>query len=182
MTDLLRSLSPEAQHQIVTLCSLAKLCSDAPLEQKHRRTLVDTALRAASNIITAESTAVYNSTASILQWGVWWSEAALNLYNQLRGGKSHRQTAHIRINGKRPWTVEHRYPLNIIKHEIYSGADVEYIVDWMMRYGAATVVLHEENKSLLQSCKTLEEAHNRYENIVIVRHPHFKGENNDYMD
>lgn len=182
MTDLLRSLSPEALHQITTLCSLAKTCSDAPLEQKHRRTLVDAALRASSNIITAESTAVYNSTASILQWGVWWSERALYLYNQLRGSKSHRQTAHIRINGKRPWTVEHRYPLNIIKHEIYNGASVDYIVDWMMCYGAATVILHEENKILLRSCKTLQEAQHRYENIVIVRHPHFKGECHDYMD
>jgi hypothetical protein len=163
----------QSQQQIYALCTLAKICSDAPILQKHRRTMVDTAIRAASNIVTAESTVVYNSTASILQWGVWWSERALLLYNQLRSGKTHRQTTHSKINGKRPWTVEHQYPLNIIKHEIYNGADVEYIVDWMNTYGRAVIILHEENRLLLQSCKTLEEAHNRYANIVIVRHPHF---------
>jgi hypothetical protein len=36
------------------------------------------------------------------------------------------------------------------------------------------VILHEENKLLLQSCKTEEEAQHRYENITIVRHPHFE--------
>jgi hypothetical protein len=164
----------ESQQQIYELCTLAKLCSDAPILQKHRRTMVDTAIRAASNIVTAESTAVYNSTASILQWCPWWSERALHLYYQLRSGKTHRQTSHIRIDGKRPWTVEHEYPLNIIKHEIYNGASVEYIVNWMNTYGRAVVILHEENRLLLQSCKTLEEANNRYANIVIVRHPHFE--------
>lgn len=164
----------DSHDQIYALCNLARICSDAPILQKHRRTMVDTAIRAASNIVTAESTAVYNSTASILQWCPWWSERALDLYHQLKGHRTHRQTSHIRINGKRPWTVEHRYPLNIIKHEIYNGASVDYIVDWMMRYGAATVVLHEENKSLLQSCKTLQEAQHRYENITIVRHPYFE--------
>lgn len=164
----------DSHDQIYALCNLARICSDAPILQKHRRTMVDTAIRAASNIITAETLSVYNSTASILQWCPWWSERALDLYQQLRSGKTHRQTAHIRINGKRPWTVEHPYPVNIIKHRIYNGASTVEIVDWMLQYGRAVVILHEENKSLVQSCKTEAEAHNRYENIRIVRHPVFE--------
>lgn len=160
--------------QIYQLCNLARICSDAAILQKHRRTLVDTAIRAASNIVTAENLLVYNSTASILQWCPWWSERALQLYQQIRGHRTHRQTAHSRIDGKRPWTVEHRYPLNIIKHRIYNGASTDEIVTWMLRYGRSAIVLHEENRLLLQSCKTEEEAYNRYENINIIRHPHFE--------
>ncbi len=167
-------MDQQSQDQIYALCELARICSDAPILQKHRRTMVDTAIRAASNIVTAECTAVYNSTASILQWCPWWSERALQLYQQLKGHRTHRQTSHIRINGKRPWTVEHEYPVNIIKHRINNGASTDEIVSWMNKYGRAVVILHEENKLLLQSCKTETEAQHRYENITIVRHPHFE--------
>ena len=84
-------MDQQSQHQIYALCDLARLCNDAPILQKHRRTMVDTAIRAASNIVTAECTAVYNSTASILQWCPWWSERALQLYQQLKGHRTHRQ-------------------------------------------------------------------------------------------
>ena len=167
-------MDQQCYDQIYALCNLAKICNDAPILQKHRRTMVDAAIRAASNIVTAESISVYNSTDSILQWGVWWSERALHLYQQIKGHRTHRQTTNIRIDGKRPWTVEHEYPVNIIKHHIYNGYLTDEIVSWMLRYGRAVVVLHEENKLLMQSCKTETEAQHRYENISIVRHPHFE--------
>lgn len=158
------------------LQSLAQICrniSDSPIEHRYRRSLVDAAVRAASTIVSTGGTKAFCSTGSILQWNRFWSDEAIDLYYNLKGSKTHRQTVHVRIDGRRPWTLEHRYPLNIIKHEIYDGASPQAIVDWMIQYGYSVVILHSQQPEL-QSCKTLEAAKDRYANISFKVHPHFE--------
>ena len=169
--------------QIYEWCRLAHVAQNSSLLHKYSRTIIDSCIRGASNIETCGSTSVHCNTSSILQWGRWWSESALQHYNAVREqltvtrkGKppTHLQITNYRENGKRPWTVEHRYPLNIIKQRVYAGASVEEIYTWIKAYGVAVIILHTENATLQSYTKTEKEAQDRYQNITILQHPNFK--------
>ena len=166
---------------------VAWYAAQTPLDRKYAYNIVDRALRGASDIISCECTAVVNNTASVLQWCVHWSHDALDTYwivqeqlTEQREGKppTHRQITQARDDaGKRWWTVEHQYPILIPNTGLLDeGWSQAHLIDWMMRYGKATIVTQRENARLTNHTKCMEEASSRYDSasITVCRHPQFE--------
>jgi len=171
----------EVEQQVWEWCSIARYAADTSLIHKYKLTALDRAVRGASDIATAQNLTVFNSTQSILQHCRRWSDKAIKEYYRAyevltheRGGKppTHRQTTQFRENGKRPWIVEHPYPIKIIKDNIIAGYSTQQIYDWIWEYGTSVILLREEDPKMT-TCKTVEEAHSRYDHIKILDHPHF---------
>lgn len=170
-----------------SLLHLAHYTTTLQLDRKFKYNIIDRTLRAASDIISAESTRVVNNTASVLQWTKWWSSDALFQYweiceelTSIRNGKppTHRQITQYRdANGKRPFTVEHEYPILIPKKGVLDDRWTnQQLNDWMFQYGRATIITQEENARLLSHTADMQIARKRYSDasIVICDHPHFQ--------
>ena len=178
------------EEQAHSYLHVAWYAAQTPLDRKYAYNIVDRALRGASGIISCECTAVVNNTASVLQWCVHWSHDALDVYWTVRSALQHqrdgRAPTHRQItqardeHGKRWWTVEHQYPILIPKTGLLDeGWSQAYLIDWMMKYGKATIVTQPENARLTNHTKSMSEARGRYAaaDITVCRHPHFE-ENN----
>lgn len=174
------------RRDVDTLIHIAYYSTQINLNRKFAYNIVDKALRSASDIISAECLNVVNNTMSVIQWCKQWSDQALHEYWQIkdilteeRGGKppTHRQICNYRdLNRKRPFTVEHEYPILIPKRGVLDDHWTEdQLRDWMWRYGRATIITHAENDRLLNHTADQQIAAKRYKtaNIVICKHPHF---------
>lgn len=168
------------------LVHLAWYATTLKLDRKFKYNIIDRSLRGASDIISAESTSVVNNTASVLQWTKWWSDGALQVYWQIRDelteqrkGKppTHRQITQWRDpQRKRPFTVEHEYPILIPKKGVLDDGWTEAeLQDWMFQYGRATIITQAENARLLNHTADMQIARKRYvdASITICDHPHF---------
>lgn len=173
----------EVQQQQLILCDLAHEVAQRDLVLKYKKMSIAHIIRQASDLQSSQSLDVYNSTSSMLQHCRRWSDRAIDLYTQInrtlteqRGGKppSHRQCTQWRDSrGKRPFLVEHEYPLQIIRHHILEDQfHTTDIFNWIQQYGAATVILHEEDPPLI-TCVREHEAKDRYKHIRTRTHPHF---------
>jgi hypothetical protein len=173
--------------EVNKLVHIAHYSTQINLNRKFAYNIVDRALRAASDILSAESLNVVNNTASVIQWTKWWSDQALHQYwqikdrlTELRNGKppTHRQITQWRdALGKRPFTVEHEYPILIPKKGVLDDKWTEQqLKDWMFQYGRATIITQEENARLLSHTADMQIARKRYSDakITICDHPHFK--------
>jgi len=174
------------KRDVDVLIHSAWYCAQLPCNRKFAYNLVDRALRSASDVLSSECDNVVNNTMSVIQWCRAWSEAALHEYSQIqttlteeRAGKppTHRQICNWRTrSGKRPFTVEHEYPILIPKKGVLdNGWTEDALRDWMWKYGAATIITQEENARLLNHTEDMSIASRRYEDAHIKRrrHPHF---------
>tara|TARA_A100001015_G_scaffold291635_1_gene366040 strand:+ start:400 stop:945 length:546 start_codon:yes stop_codon:yes gene_type:complete len=172
--------------EVNKLVHIAHYSTQINLNRKFAYNIVDRALRAASDILSAESLNVVNNTASVIQWCRQWSDQALHEYwtirdelTETRNGKppTHRQICNYRdINRKRPFTVEHEYPILIPKKGILDdGWTEDQLRVWMYKYGRATIITQAENARLLNHTADMQIAAKRYDNasITICDHPHF---------
>jgi hypothetical protein len=168
------------------LIHLAWYSAQLPINRKFAYNMVDKALRSASDVLSAECDNVVNNTMSVLQWCRQWSHGALDCYwtikdelTEQRGGKppTHRQICNYRDEqGKRPFTVEHEYPILIPKRGVLDDHWTEEALrDWMWQYGRATIITQAENSRLLNHTDDQQIAAKRYETggVVICQHPHF---------
>ena len=175
------------EQEVDKLIHVAYYTTTLGMNRKFAYNLVDRALRAASDILSARCVNVVNNTASVLQWTVQWSEAAYDKYQQInkrltekRDGKppTHRQITQWRdAYSKRPFTVEHEYPILIPKKGVLDDRWTEQeLKDWMWKYGRATIITHPENDRLLNHTADMQIARKRYSDakIIICNHPHFK--------
>ena len=169
------------------LIHVAYYATTLGMNRKFAYNLVDRALRAASDVLSAECVNVVNNTASVIQWTTQWSEAAMDEYARIdalltekRGGKppTHRQITQWRdCRGKRPFTVEHEYPILIPKKGVLDDKWTEEQLNvWMWKYGRATIITHPENDRLLNHKADMQIASKRYKtaNINVLNHPNFK--------
>ena len=175
--------------EVDKLIHVAHYCTTLQMNRKFAYNLVDRSLRAASDILSAQCTNVVNNTASVIQWTTQWSEEAMIEYDRIkaqlterRGGKppTHRQITQWRdVRGKRPFTVEHEYPILIPKKGVLDDKWTENeLNEWMWKYGRATIITHPENARLLNHTDCMEIASKRYKtaNIKTLKHPTFAQE------
>lgn len=168
------------------LIHIAHYSTTLKLDRKFKYNIVDKALRSASDILSAESLRVVNNTASVIQWCKQWSQAALYRYEEIderltsaRDGKppTHRQICEWRDEfRKRPFTVEHEYPILIPKKGVLDDHWTEsQLREWMFEFGRATIITQEENARLLNHTADMQIAAKRYANakIFVKQHPHF---------
>lgn len=168
------------------LIHIAWYSTQISLNRKFAYNIVDKALRGASDIISSECLNVVNNTMSVIQWCRQWSHDALDEYwtirdilTEERGGKppTHRQICNWRnYAGKRPFTVEHEYPILIPKKGVLDDGWTETnLRDWMYQYGRATIITQVENARLLNHTADMQIAAKRYATggIIICQHPHF---------
>jgi len=173
--------------EVDKLVHIAYYSTQISLDRKFAYNIVDRALRAASDIISSECLNVVNNTMSVIQWCRQWSHDALDEYwtirdilTEERNGKppTHRQICNWRdSNRKRPFTVEHEYPILIPKKGVLDDAWTEdQLRDWMYKYGRATIITQAENARLLNHTADMQIARKRYDtaSIVICQHPHFQ--------
>jgi len=181
-----QSPSTTWQQDVDGLIHLAWYCAHAPVLRKFAYNMVDRSLRSASDVLSAECQNVVNNTMSVIQWCRWWSHDALDEYwtirdrlTEERAGKppTHRQICQWRdANGKRPFTVEHEYPILIPKKGVLDRGWTEAeLRDWMWQYGRATIITHAENQRLLAHTEDQAIAAKRYSEggVVVCQHPHF---------
>lgn len=178
------------QQDVDGLIHLAWYSAQAPVLRKFAYNMTDRALRSASDVLSAECQNVVNNTMSVIQWCRQWSEAALHQYAHInrilteeRQGKppTHRQICQWRDeHGKRPFTVEHEYPILIPKKGVLDrGWTEEMLRDWMWEFGRATIITQAENQRLLAHTEDQHVAAKRYSDggVVICQHPHFSNTN-----
>lgn len=176
--------------EVDKLLHVAHYCTTLQMNRKFAYNLVDRSLRAASDVLSAQCTNVVNNTASVLQWTTQWSEEAITEYDRIKGelterraGKppTHRQITQWRdIRGKRPFTVEHEYPILIPKKGVLDDHWTEQeLKDWMWKYGKATIITHPENDRLLNHTADMQIAAKRYSTagIKTVHHYNFNDTN-----
>ena len=174
----------EWNKQVHEYLRIAYEIGNSSLIHKYRRSILDACLRGASDIISCENTNISNNTQSMIQWCLRWTNEAMDKYwlasellTVTRAGKppTHRQICDVRSdNGKRFWTVEHEHPLLIPKTGLMDERwSFNQLVDWMYKYGYATIVTPEENKRLLKTTQSMEVAGQRYSSagIQVVYHP-----------
>ncbi|MGA1771929.1 MAG: hypothetical protein ACO39T_06630 [Flavobacteriaceae bacterium] len=174
-------------HDVDQLIHIAWYSTQLDINRKFAYNMVDKALRSASDILSCECDNVVNNTMSVIQWCRQWSHDALDYYwtikdelTELRGGKppTHRQICNYRDeHGKRPFTVEHEYPILIPKKGVLDNHWTEtQLRDWVWQYGRATIITQAENARLLNHTEVMEVAQKRYSDasIVICQHPHFQ--------
>ena len=179
-SSMLRTYSTSWEQQAYVYLQIAWHTALSPLEVKYRKSIIDKLLRGCSDILSSRSLSCVSNTSSAIQWYCWWSERAIEMYEsqakQLthsRGGRAptHRQVCDARVQGKRCFTVEHQYPIAIPKQGLIDGWTFDELVDWMWEYGCGTIVTQEENSQLTQWTLNMEEAEQRYANIVRTPHP-----------
>ena len=174
------------EQEVDKLIHVAYYATTLGMNRKFAYNLVDRALRAASDVLSAECVNVVNNTASVIQWTTQWSEAAMAEYARIdalltekRSGKppTHRQITQWRdVRGKRPFTVEHEYPILIPKKGVLDDKWTETrLNEWMWKYGRATIITHPENDRLLNHTADMQIASKRYSvaGIKTVYHPNF---------
>jgi len=177
------------EQEVDKLIHVAHYTGTLGMNRKFAYNLVDRALRAASDVLSAQCINVVNNTASVIQWTVQWSEAAFDEYQRIdallteeRSGKppTHRQITQWRdASNKRPFTVEHEYPILIPKKGVLDDRwTEEELTVWMWKYGRATIITHPENARLLNHTDCMEIASKRYKtaNIKTLKHPTFAQE------
>ena len=65
------------EQEVDKLIHVAYYATTLGMNRKFAYNLVDRALRAASDVLSAECVNVVNNTASVIQWTTQWSEAAM---------------------------------------------------------------------------------------------------------
>ena len=108
------------------------------------------------------------------------SMPGLMLYLPKREAESHQLIDKL-LNGemlgeRRPFTVEHEYPILIPKKGVLDDHWTENeLNDWMWKYGRATIITHPENDRLLNHTADMQIASKRYSvaGIKTVYHPNF---------
>jgi hypothetical protein len=186
MTTTLKSPHDVWKREVDKLVHIAYYSTQISLDRKFAYNIVDRALRAASDIISAECLNVVNNTMSVIQWCRQWSDQALHEYwtirdvlTEERAGKppTHRQICNYRDTArKRPFTVEHEYPILIPKKGVLDDQWTETeLRDWMYQFGRATIITQAENQRLLNHTADMQIAAKRYStaSIIICQHPHF---------
>ena len=174
------------KHDVDQLIHLAWYSTQLNCNRKFAYNMVDKALRSASDVLSCECDNVVNNTMSVIQWCRQWSCNALDEYWKIRDilteqreGKppTHRQICNWRDeHGKRPFTVEHEYPILIPKKGVLDDKWTETrLNEWMWQYGRATIITQAENARLLNHTADQAIAAKRYINggVVICQHPHF---------
>jgi len=174
------------KHDVDQLIHLAWYSTQLNLNRKFAYNMVDKALRSASDVLSCECENVVNNTMSVIQWCHQWSHNALDQYWAIkdkltheRKGKppTHRQICNWRdALGKRPFTVEHEFPILIPKKGVLDNQWTEdQLRTWMWQYGRATIITQAENARLLNHTDDMQVAKTRYKSggVVICSHPHF---------
>ena len=147
--------------QYTTLLQIAWYCAQQPLRRSYKLQMVDRALRAASDILSSETTRVHNNTGSCIQWCLLWTHSAQKLYLDNRQS-THRKTCDLRhANSKRFFSVEHPHPLKTVKTDLLDGMDYDTLVEWMESKGRAVIVTQDELAILPQL------GEDRYEKLNI---------------
>lgn len=143
------------------LLRLAYYIAQLDLMRHYKISMLDKAIRSASDILSCESTRVHNNTGSMLQWCLRWTEDAQRIYWENKKS-THRITTQGRdANGKRLWAVEHPHPLKNVKDLLLEGCSYDTFIEWMKEYGHAVIVSQAELAKLPQL------GNNRYEQFDI---------------
>lgn len=148
--------------QYLSLLRCAHYTSRQPLLRHYRASLIDRTIRAASDILSCETTRVHNNTASVIQWCLLWTHSAQRAYLS-NTQSTHRKTCDLRhSDNKRFFAVEHPHPLADIKRQVLGGCSFDALVDWMDAYGRAVIITQAELQVLPQLGK------DRYEKLGIT--------------
>lgn len=94
-----------------------------------------------------------------------WTAGARDLYMSLEG--SHKVRMDSRTGKKLNFTLEHEVPIEVMWQLLDTFENEDDVLDFMNEYGHMTIVTADENKRLVQSVKTLEEASKRYADAGI---------------
>lgn len=133
-----------------TLMRLAHHIASLDLMRHYKVAMMDKAVRAASDILSCETTRVHNNTSSMIQWCLQWTEDAQRIYWENKKS-THRITTFGRDNtGKRLWSVEHPFPLKNVKDLLLNGCSYDTFEEWMIEFGRAVIVSQAELARLPQ--------------------------------
>ena len=175
-TIKLRMLSPNSNWQKELETSVkffAKRLYDmqfADISLNAKKKAIDVDYRIITDLISCESSHVSHHTPYIIRNCKWWSKKAIEIFNNTEG--SFADKCNVKINGKRAYSVEHEYPVGIIKNMIVKKLfkTEKEVYNHIKKYGRVIIVSHEENYQLSwkqKTANTIEEAHNRYNQIGI---------------
>ena len=142
----------------------------ADISLNAKKKAIDMDYRIITDLISCRLKSVSHSTPYIIKNCKWWSKKAVELFSKTEGTISER--CNLKINGKRAYSVEHEYPVGIIKNKIVNKQfkSQQEIVNYIKEYGRVIIVHCDENYRLTvnqKTANTIEEAHNRYNKVGI---------------
>jgi len=147
---------------------------NAPISINAIKMTIDKDYRTISDLISCEEHEVSHNTSYMIRNCKWWSKKAVELFNNIDDKFS--KKCDFKINGKRAFTVEHEYPVGIIKNMIVNKQfnSAEEIEDHIKKYAKNIIVTLDENIYLTansKSANTITEAETRYSKagIEVVR-------------
>ena len=135
---------------------------------------IDKDYRIITDFVSTEEEFVSHSTPFLIRNNKWWSIGAIEKFRS-NSDLPWRQRCDMYENGRRAYSIEHEYPVGIMKTMLLNKefTDVEQVVNFCLRYGKMVIVTAEENDALnkvSKSASSIEEAHERYtQQDIIVR-------------
>jgi hypothetical protein len=152
------------------------------LPETTKKKTVDINARLCSDALSCDVPSVTHTSEYVLSKGVWWSEKALNMFwnEQIYNDDGtaartirQRRKGYQKDLKKRMFTVEHEFPLGILKTKVMKKEfkNSDQVKKYLLKYNKATIVTQEENERLKnagkRTAKKLEEAADRYEQCGI---------------
>lgn len=147
-----------------------------------KKKAIDIDARLCSDALSCDVPSVTHTSEYVLSKGIWWSQTALELFWNAKiynKDGSLARTVRQRRKGyesnckRRMFTVEHEYPLGILKSKVMQKEfkSVQAVKNYLLKYNKATIVTHAEDTKLENSgkktAKTIQEASDRYEKCGI---------------
>ena len=161
------------------------------IPESTKKKSIDIDARLCSDALSCDVPSVTHTSEYVLSKGVWWSKQALEtfwktkIYNK-DGTEARtvrqRRKGYQKNSKQRMFTVEHEYPLGILKNKVmkkeFKSADD--VKKYLLKYNKATIVTQEEDSKLRnhgrRTAKTIKEASDRYEKcgIEVVKFKEFE--------
>lgn len=153
---------------------------NAPISVNAIKMTIDKDYRTISDLISCEQFQVSHNTAFMIRNCKWWSKKAVELFSSI--DDKFNKKCDFKINDKRAFTVEHEYPVGIMKNMIVNKLfnSAEEVEGFIKKYAKNIIVTLDENIYLTansKSANTITEAETRYSKagIEVVRFDPRKG-------
>lgn len=133
---------------------------------------IDRDYRIITDFVSTEEEFVSHSTPHLIRNNKWWSVGAIEKFRSYSDLKW-RERCDMYENGRRAYSIEHEYPVGIIKTMLMNKefSDPEQIVNFCLRYGRMVILTSDENDMLnkvSKTCNTIDEAYERYSSLDII--------------
>lgn len=147
------------------------------MPESTKKKAIDIDARLCSDVLSCDSAYATHTTEWVLANCIWWSKNAQEyfwdeqIYNKDKTEARtvrQRRKGYVKNGSRRVFTVEHEYPLGILKSKVINKQfeSVDDVKKYLKKYNKVTVITHEENNELrwkgLNSATTIEEAVDRY--------------------